>query len=66
MEEHGEEEVNVAYENTLPTMIFFSDTETLLYSLEDSDFLCVMVDGRLKLRQDFAEELRERLGEQGV
>jgi hypothetical protein len=35
----------------------------LLDYLEDSDFLCVMVDGQMKLRQDFVEEIRDRLEE---
>ncbi len=61
--QHGEEEVNEAYENTPPTMMYFLDVETLLDHLEDSDFLCVMVDGRMMLRQDFAEDLRGKLGE---
>ncbi len=39
------------------------DGDTLLDKLEDSDFLCVMVDHRSKLRQDFIEELKKRLEE---
>ena len=35
----------------------------LLDKLEDSDFLCVMVDGRMILRQDFAAELKKKLEE---
>jgi hypothetical protein len=30
----------------------------LLDKLEDSDFLCLMVDGRLRLRRDMIEELQ--------
>ncbi len=63
VEQHGEEEVNEAYENTPPTKIHSLDAEMLLDCLEDSDFLCVMVDGRMRLRQDLAEELRERVAE---
>ncbi len=64
VEEHGEEDVNQAYENTPPTMIHFMDAETLLDNLEDSDFSHVMFDGRMMLREDFAEGLR-RWMEQG-
>jgi hypothetical protein len=35
--------------------------EMLLFYLENSDFLYVMVDGRKMPRQDFAEELRKKL-----
>jgi hypothetical protein len=34
-----------------------------LDALEDSDLLCVMVEGRLMLRKDFVEELSKRLKE---
>lgn len=61
VEQHGEEEVNEAYENTPPMMFHSLNAEGLLDYLEDSDFLCVMVDGRMRLRQDLVEELRERL-----
>ena len=63
VEQHGAETVNEAYENTPPMTIHFLDAEMLLDYLEDSDFLCVMVDGRLRLRQDLVEELRERAAE---
>ena len=56
-EEHGEEVLNRAWENTAPMHVFSMDREWLLDLLEDSDFLCVMVDGRLKLRQDLIVEL---------
>jgi len=61
VERFGEDEVNEAWSNTPQTKIFEVDEETLLGYLQDSDFLCVMVDGRLRLREDFAEELRTRL-----
>jgi len=63
VEQHGEAQVNEAYENTPPTRMFCLDVETLLDHLEDSDFLCVMVDGRMMLRQDFAAELKKKLEE---
>ena len=63
VEQHGEEEVNEAYENTPHTKMFSLDVETLLDHLEDSDFLCVMVDGRMILCQDFAAELKKKLEE---
>jgi hypothetical protein len=63
VELHGEEEVNEAYDNTPPTKVFEVGERMLLDYLEDSDFLCLMVDGRMKLRQDFVEELRGRLEE---
>jgi hypothetical protein len=47
--------------NTSSLRVMWIDTYTLLDKLEDSDFLCVMVDHRLKLRQDFIEELKRRL-----
>jgi hypothetical protein len=41
------------------------DRDTLIDKLEDSHFLNVMVDGKLKQRRDFIEELRadEKKGE---
>jgi hypothetical protein len=50
-----------AVANTSSLRVMWIDTYTLLGKLEDSDFLCVMVDHRLKLRQDFIEELKRRL-----
>jgi hypothetical protein len=58
VEEHGVEDINEAYDNTPPTMMFFLDAETLIDNLENSDFPYVRVDGRMMLRQDFAEGLR--------
>lgn len=49
--------------NTSSLRVMWIDTYTLLDKLEDSDFLCVMVDHRLKLRQDLIEELKRRLEE---
>ena len=60
VERHGEEEVNEAYENTPPLMFHSLDNEKLLDYLEDSDFVCVMVDGRMRPHQDLVEELRKR------
>ncbi len=50
-----------AVANTSSLRVMWIDTYTLLDKLEDSGFLCVMVDHRLKLRQDFIEELKRRL-----
>ena len=50
-----------AVANTSSLRVMWIDTYTLLDKLEDSDFLCVMVDHTLKLRQDFIEELKRRL-----
>jgi hypothetical protein len=65
VERSGEDEVNEAYSNTPPTKIFEVDDETLLDYLRDSDFLCVTVDGRMRLREDFAEELSKRVEARG-
>jgi hypothetical protein len=59
VERHGEGIINVAYTNTAPYQVFDLDESLLLGKLEDSDFLCVMVDGILKLRGDFMEELSD-------
>jgi hypothetical protein len=49
----------VAYNNMAPLPVFDLDEDLLFGKLEDSDFLCVMVDGILKLRRDFMEELND-------
>jgi hypothetical protein len=59
--EYGEELVNKAYDNPASLRVMWLDWGWLLDKLEDSDFLCVMVDHKLKGRQDFAEELRKKL-----
>ena len=61
VEVHGAEDVKRGYDNTPPTRIFALEAEMLLDNLEDSDFLCVMVDHKLKLREDFIEELKKQL-----
>jgi hypothetical protein len=61
VESAGEDEVNEAYSNTPQTQIFEVDEERLLGYLRDADFLCVMVDGQLRLREEFADELRKPL-----
>lgn len=58
VEEHGEQRVNKAYNNTAPLTVLGINWDALAEKLEDAEFLCVMVDGRMKLRQDFIEELR--------
>ena len=55
--QHGEQPVNKAYNNTAPLAILGISRDALADKLGDSDFLCVVVDGRMKLRQDFIEEL---------
>jgi hypothetical protein len=63
VDQYGEELVNEAYDNTASLRTMWLDWDSLLDKLEDSDFLRVMVDHKLKLRQDFAEELRKKLEE---
>ncbi len=58
VERYGEENVNEAYDNTLPLRVFGMSRDELLDKLENSDFLCVMVDDKLKLRGDLVEELK--------
>jgi hypothetical protein len=55
---YGERITNEALKNTLPLRVFDIDGDLLLSKLEDSDFLCIMVDDWLKLRRDFIEELK--------
>jgi hypothetical protein len=55
--QHGEQHVNQAYDNTAPLTVLVIDREALADKLGDSDFLCVVVGGRMMLRQDFIEEL---------
>ena len=56
-DEYGQEIVNRALDNSAPLQVFATDRGLLVDKLDDADFLCVMVDGRLRLRQDFIEEL---------
>lgn len=58
VEKYGQADADEAWDNHLPYRALWVERETLLDKLEDSDFLCVMVDGVLKLRRDFMEELR--------
>jgi len=57
VKEHGAAAADEAFDNAAPLVLGWVDQGTLLDSLEEADFLCVMVDHRLKLRQDFMEEL---------
>jgi hypothetical protein len=59
VDHHGEGIINVAYNNTAPLQVFDLDESLLLGKLEESDFLYVMVDGNLKLRRDFMEDMEE-------
>lgn len=58
VERHGAADVDEAFDNTAPLRAMWLDRDTLLSQLEECDFLCVMVDDRLRLRQDFMEELK--------
>jgi hypothetical protein len=55
---YGEADVNEAFDSTAPYRTLWVDQDTLLNKLGNSDFLFVMVDGTLKPRGDFMEELR--------
>jgi hypothetical protein len=57
VDRYGFEAANEALENTSTLRVMWMDKESLLTSLEMADFLCVMVDNRLMLRQDLMEEL---------
>ena len=61
VEEHGEADTEEALNNTAPLHVFSLDRENLLDKLQDSDFLCVALDGRLKLRLDLIRDLRRDL-----
>jgi hypothetical protein len=64
VDEYGEEETNRAFDNTSPLRVKWVDWYMLLDKLGDSDLPCVMVDHKLKLRQDFIEELKKQVEEQ--
>ena len=55
--EVGEEEANRILAKSLPLRAYDLGQEMLAMKLEDCEFLCVMVDGRIKLRRDFLAEL---------
>lgn len=58
VEMYGEATTNRALDNTAPPEVHGIDEDLLLGKLEDAEFLCVMVDGRMKLRREMVEELR--------
>jgi hypothetical protein len=58
VEQYGQADTDEAWDNYLPYRALWVDRNMLLDKLEDSTFLCVMVDSRLRLRRDFIEELR--------
>lgn len=60
VERYGEEVANKAFNNTPPLRVFEMSTDLLLIKLEYSDFLCVLVDDKLRLRQDLIDELNAR------
>lgn len=60
-ERYGETLTDAAFDDAEPLRVLWVDRGTLLDKLEDSDFLCVMVDGVLKLRRDLMEELRRTI-----
>jgi hypothetical protein len=63
--EEGDEEAPGARLGSVPYEAFWVDQGTLLDKLIDADFLCVMVDGKIRLRSDFIEELyQEEDGDQ--
>jgi hypothetical protein len=66
VDEYGEAETNRAFDNTSPLSVKWVDWYMLLDKLGDSDFPCVIVDHKLKMRQDFVEELKKRFEEQEV
>jgi len=57
VEQYGEERTNEVLDNSAPYKALWVERASLLDKLQDSVFLCVMVDGVLKLRHDFMEEL---------
>lgn len=56
--EVGEADAQDALDNSAPLHVFELDRGDLLDKLQDSDFLCVDLDGRFKLRRDLIEYLR--------
>jgi hypothetical protein len=58
VERHGVADVDEAFDNTAPRRAMWLDRDTLFSQLGDCAFLCVVVDDRLRLRQDFMEELK--------
>ncbi len=60
VERYGDEVANKAFNNALPLRVFEMSTDLLLIKLEYSDFLCVLVDDKLRLRQDLIDELNAR------
>ena len=58
VERFGEVDVNEAFDNTPPLRAVWVDRDTILDGLREAEFLCVMVDDRLRLREDFIEELQ--------
>jgi hypothetical protein len=57
VEGFGQASADEALGNTPPYRALWVERETLLDKLRHSDFLCVMVDERMKLRADFLDEL---------
>jgi hypothetical protein len=55
--EHGGELMDRALDNTAPLRVFAIERDSFAEKLNDSDFLCVLVDGRMRLQEDFIEEL---------
>ncbi len=56
-ERYGEDATHRTYIDLFPIEVRKMDKDLVLRKLEDSTFLCVMVDGRMKLRRDLIEEL---------
>ena len=58
VERFGEADVNEAFDNTAPLRAVWVDRDTVLDGLREVEFLCVMVDDRLRLRDDLIQELQ--------
>jgi hypothetical protein len=59
VEQFGEAAAGEVFDNYVPRRALWVDRDTLLESLEQARFLCVMVDDRLRLREDFMQKLRD-------
>lgn len=57
VQNYGAADVDEALDNTSPLKLGWVDNDTLLSSLEDADFLCVMVNGTLRMRRDLIAQL---------
>lgn len=58
VEDRGQADADEAMDNYVPYKALWVDRETLVDKLEGSRFLCLKVDGVLRLRRDLLKELR--------